>query len=116
MSPTTADFAKTLHDAYIRSGPYPQKVWEELDEADRALVVKVYDQVFKNLVELAMGQVADGKPAQLLLSSSDAGVRIDLGAPMTWFGFQRDDAINFAIRILQMCKVPVNIQIGQDPV
>lgn len=112
---SVVEFAKALHDAYVKSGPHPAKAWDELDEHDRTFVVAIYDQVFKDLVTLAIGNVAEGKPAQLVLTANEGNVRLDFGQPMAWIGFSRADAIEFAIAVLQKCGVPVNITFNPPP-
>lgn len=104
-----AQFAKTLHDAYIRSGPYPSKEWDQLDEQERRLVTAIYDEVFKSLVPAVIGEVSEGTPGQVLLTSNEKNVRIEFGKPMAWIAFEKADGIQFAIAILQKCGVPVNI-------
>ena len=114
MEMAIEQFAKTLHDTYIRIGPHRPVPFDELSDSEKHLVLAVYHEVFKSMVPAAAGSSEGGAPTHLLLSASETDIRIDFGQQLSWMAFPKADAINLAIAILQKCGVPVNVTFNPE--
>lgn len=114
MDKSVLEFARQVHDAYTRSGPFPSLPWDELNDADRNFLLTVYGQILETVGKNIFGNDSAG-PTTLVLTSSDTHVRFDFGAKLTGMTLEKPDAVNFALSILQKCGVNVNIQIAADP-
>lgn len=125
-APTPAEqLARMFHDAYERLAPdygwktqtVSRKQWEELPDGLRLLMLSVCEEIITALLEGKIIEYADpgDKLAMLLGKTEDGRIRVDFQKPLKWFAMDKDQAINFALTILQHCGVPVTVTLNPPP-
>lgn len=109
--------AKMFHDSYEELAPlfgYKTRTesavpWEQVPENNRKLMIST--------AKLVLAAMYDGKldppgvDLTMLVSAKAEQIRVDFSKNLKWFAMPRENAINFAITILQHCNVPVNIAV-----
>lgn len=110
--------AKMFHDSYEELAPmfgYKTRTasavpWEQVPESNRNLMIATS--------KLVLAAMYDGKldppglDLTMLVSSKEGKVRVDFSKNLKWFSMPKENAINFAITILQHCNVPININLS----
>lgn len=113
---TPEKLAELQHDAYERYASrdlHCQPVqWAHIGGEHRTRLVAAAADVLQELVIVE----ADPEPEnvghrQVIIANDGKSVRFELVKAMRWFIMPREQAINFAITILQHCGVPVEARI-----
>lgn len=117
LDPSAEFLAKLFHEVYERLAPefgYMTRFslvdgWEKLPEANRKLMIATSAEVLRKLDAVA------AEPLTMLVSKRAEKIRIDFSKLIRWFELEHNEAINFALTILQHCGVPVNITLHPPP-